>query len=60
MAGFVLGVGKGAGKLAGYVLGLEKGARKLAGYVLDVEKGDWERGRVLDGGLSLFLVLGDQ
>ena len=47
-------------KLAGYVLGWEKGAGKLAGYVLDMGKGDAERGRVLDGGLFLFLVLGDQ
>ena len=36
------------------------GGGKLAGYVLDMGKGDAEKGRVLEGGLSLFLVLGDQ
>ena len=46
--------------MAGYVLGVGKGVGKLAGYVLDMGKGDTERGRVLDGGLFLFLVLGDQ
>ena len=46
--------------MAGYVLGVGKGVGKLAGFVLDMGKGDAERGRVLDGGLSLFLVLGDQ
>ena len=51
---------RGLGKGPGTCWGWEKGVGKLAGDVLDMGKGDAERGRVLDGGLSLFLVLGDQ
>ena len=55
-----VGVGKGGGEVGRVRVGVGEGVGKLAGYVLGVRKGDWERGRVLDGGLFLFLVLGDQ
>ena len=55
-----VGVGEGDREVGRVRVGVGEGVGKLAGYVLGVRKGDWERGRVLDGGLSLFLVLGDQ
>ena len=60
LAGYVLDAVKGGGERGRVRVGVGEGGGKLAGYVLDMGKGDAEKGRVLDGGLSLFLVLGDQ
>ena len=51
---------RGTAQVGRVRVGVGEGGGKLAGYVLDMGKGDAEKGRVLDGGLSLFLVLGDQ